>query len=188
MRLLKVAVACVNQTPFAWETNFAHLRMAIEHARAEGVTMLCLPELALTGYGCEDAFFMDGLQDTAFTQLEALAPLTKGMAVAVGLPVFHEKALYNAAALLVDGRIVGFAAKQFLAGDGIHYEPRWFKPWPSRKVAQGLDRLGLPKLRQFPMDAGEGLESSRELLRRLHGRDSSGGGTIRRSYAYSTFG
>jgi NAD+ synthase (glutamine-hydrolysing) len=131
MRLIKVAVACVNQTPFAWDENFAHLRMAIEHARAEGVSMLCLPELAITGYGCEDAFFMDGLQDTAFTQLEALAQLSKGMVIAVGLPVYHEKALYNAAALLADGAIVGFAAKQFLAGDGIHYEPRWFKAWPA---------------------------------------------------------
>ena len=134
MKLIKVAVACVNQTPFAWETNFAHLRMAIEHARAEGATMLCLPELAITGYGCEDAFFMDGLQEYAFTQLLQLAPLTRGMVVAVGLPVYHEKALYNAAALLADGKIVGFVAKQFLAADGIHYEPRWFKRWPAGEV------------------------------------------------------
>ena len=134
MKLIKVAVACVNQTPFAWDENFAHLRMAIEHARAEGATILCLPELAITGYGCEDAFFMDGLQDTAFAQLDALAPLTKGMIVAVGLPVYHEKALYNAAALLADGKIVGFVAKQFLAGDGIHYEPRWFKAWPAGEI------------------------------------------------------
>jgi len=134
MKLIKVGVACVNQTPFAWESNFAHLRTAIDHARAEGVTLLCLPELAITGYGCEDAFFMDGLQDTAFAQLDALAPLTKGMVVAVGLPVYHEKALYNTAALLADGKIVGFVAKQFLAGDGIHYEPRWFKAWPGSEI------------------------------------------------------
>ena len=131
MKLIKVGVACVNQTPLAWDTNFAHLRTAIDHARAEGVTVLCLPELAITGYGCEDAFFMDGLQDIAFAQLDALAPLTKGMVVTVGLPVYHEKALYNAAALLADGKIVGFVAKQFLAGDGIHYEPRWFKECPA---------------------------------------------------------
>jgi NAD+ synthase (glutamine-hydrolysing) len=87
MKLVKVAVACVNQTPFAWDSNFAHLRIAIEHARAEGVTMLCLPELAITGYACEDAFFMDGLQDIAFSQLDALAPLTRGMVVAGGLPL-----------------------------------------------------------------------------------------------------
>ena len=134
MKLVKVAVACVNQTPFAWEENFAHLRMAIEHARAEGATVLCLPELAITGYGCEDAFHMDGLQDMAFAQLDQLAALTKGMIVAVGVPAFHEKALYDAGALLVDGKLIGFVAKQFLAGDGIHYEPRWFKPWPAGEV------------------------------------------------------
>lgn len=141
MRLVKVAVACVNQTPFAWDDNLAHLRTAIEQARGEGATLLCLPELAITGYGCEDAFFMDGLQDTAFAQLEALAALTTGMVVTVGLPVYHEKALYNAAAVLADGAIVGFAAKQFLAGDGIHYEPRWFKPWPAGEV-DVLERIG----------------------------------------------
>jgi NAD+ synthase (glutamine-hydrolysing) len=134
MKLVKVAVACVNQTPLSWDTNFAHLRMAIEHARAEGVTVLCLPELAVTGYGCEDAFFMDGLQDTAFAMLDQVAPHTKGMAVAVGVPIYHEKALYDAAALLADGEIVGFVGKQFLAGDGIHYEPRWFKSWPAGEV------------------------------------------------------
>jgi NAD+ synthase (glutamine-hydrolysing) len=151
MKLIKVAVACVNQTPFAWEQNFAHLRMAIEHARAEGATMLCLPELAITGYGCEDAFFMDGLQDIAFAQLDALAPLTKGMVIAVGLPVYHEKALYNAAALLVDGKIAGFVAKQFLAGDGIHYEPRWFKAWPAGEV-DVLERTDTDgSIRRYPI-------------------------------------
>ena len=64
---------------------------------------MCLPELAITGYGCEDAFFMDGLQHTAFAQLERLAAFTAGMVVSVGLPLYHEKALYNGAALLVDG-------------------------------------------------------------------------------------
>ncbi len=141
MRLIKVAVACLNQTPFAWDENLAHLTQAIEQARADGVSILCLPELAITGYGCEDAFFMDGLQDLAFSQLEQLALLTEGMVVAVGLPVYHEKALYNAAALLANGKIVGFVAKQFLAGDGIHYEPRWFKAWPAGEV-DVLERTG----------------------------------------------
>src|SRR4051812_17113991 len=151
MRLVKVAVACVNQTPFAWDANFAHLCAAIDQARAAGATLLCLPELAITGYGCEDAFFMDGLQDTAFAQLEALAALTSGMVVAVGLPVYHEKALYDAAALLADGAIVGFVGKQFLAGDGIHYEPRWFKPWPAGEV-DVLERTAADgSVRRYPI-------------------------------------
>ncbi|MCX5747916.1 MAG: NAD(+) synthase [Proteobacteria bacterium] len=151
MKLVKVAVACVNQTPLAWDENFAHLRIAIEQARGEGVTLLCLPELAITGYGCEDTFHMDGVQDTAFLQLELLAPLTRGMVVCVGLPVYHEKALYNAAAVLVNGDIVGFAAKQFLAGDGIHYEPRWFKAWPAGEIDQ-LERTNADgTIRRYPI-------------------------------------
>jgi NAD+ synthase (glutamine-hydrolysing) len=151
MKLLKVAVACVNQTPFAWDENLAHLRMAIEHARAEGATVLCLPELAITGYGCEDAFFMDGLQDTAFAQLQTLATYTTGMVVAVGLPIFNEKALYNCAAILADGAIVGFAAKQFLPGDGVHYEPRWFKPWPAGEIDMLERTLDDGTLQKFPI-------------------------------------
>jgi NAD+ synthase (glutamine-hydrolysing) len=151
MRLVKLGVACVNQTPLAWDENFAHLREAIERARAEGVSLLCLPELAITGYGCEDTFFMAGLQDTAFKQLDALAALTKGMIVAVGVPLYHEKALYNTAALLADGEIVGFAAKQFLAGDGIHYEPRWFKAWPAGEI-DTLERTAADgSTRKFPI-------------------------------------
>jgi NAD+ synthase (glutamine-hydrolysing) len=131
MRLVHVGVACLNQLPLAWDRNLANIRDAIAAARAAGVTLLCLPELAITGYGCEDTFFMGGVQDTAWRQLEAIAAMTRGMAVAVGMPVYHEKALYNCAALVADGAIVGFTAKQFLAGDGIHYEPRWFKPYPA---------------------------------------------------------
>src|SRR3954466_15824425 len=151
MRLVKVAVACVNQTPLAWDDNLAHLRSAIELARAEGVTLLCLPELAITGYGCEDAFFMHGLQDTAFAQLDALAAETEGMVVAVGLPVYHEKALYDAGALPADGEIIGFVGKQFLPGDGIHYEPRWFKPWPAGEVDTFERTLDDGTLKRFPI-------------------------------------
>src|SRR5262245_7267018 len=151
MKLIKVGVASVNQTPFAWDDNFAHLKLAIDKARADGVSVLCLPELAITGYGCEDAFFMDGLQDLAFAQLEQLAALTQGMVVAVGLPLYHEKALHDAAALLADGKIVGFVGKQFLAGDGIHYEPRWFKPWPAAEV-DVLERVADDgSIRRFPI-------------------------------------
>jgi NAD+ synthase (glutamine-hydrolysing) len=131
MKLVKVGVACLNQTPLDWDRNLANIREAIRRARAAGVSLLLLPEMAITGYGCEDTFFMPAMQESAFAALEALAPDTKGMVVAVGVPVYLEKALYNCGALLVDGAIAGFVGKRFLAGDGIHYEPRWFKEWPA---------------------------------------------------------
>jgi NAD+ synthase (glutamine-hydrolysing) len=130
MRLLRVAAATLNQTPLDWDGNRANIIAALEAARAEGVSVLCLPELCVTGYGCEDAFLSPNTHALALVVLEEILPYTRGLVVAVGLPLFHNKAIYNTCALLVDGKIAGFVAKRALAGDGIHYEPRWFKPWP----------------------------------------------------------
>src|SRR5690606_16269021 len=55
----------------------------------------------------------------------------RDLIVAVGLPFWHQDAVYNAACLIADGEPLGIVCKRALAGDGIHYEPRWFKPWPS---------------------------------------------------------
>jgi NAD+ synthase (glutamine-hydrolysing) len=135
MNRVHVAVGILNQTPFAWADNEAHVRGAIREARARGVTVLCLPELCLTGYGCEDMFHSAELQRSAWSMLERVASEeTAGMVVVLGLPVEHRGAVYNCAALCVDGAVVGLVAKRFLAGDGIHYEPRWFKPWPAGVV------------------------------------------------------
>ncbi|MGI9242695.1 MAG: nitrilase-related carbon-nitrogen hydrolase, partial [Verrucomicrobiales bacterium] len=131
MKLVRVASGMVNQTPMDWEGNRLNLISAIAEARAAGASVLCLPELAVTGYGCEDAFLSPGVGERAMEELQNLLPETEGMIVAVGLPVWHRSKVYDCAAVLADGQLVGFAAKQFLAGDGLHYEPRWFKPWPN---------------------------------------------------------
>lgn len=130
MRLVRVAAATLNQTPLDWDNNRANIIAAIESARAEGVSVLCLPELCISGYGCEDAFLSPNTHALSLEVLREILPFTRGMIVSVGLPLFHNKAIYNACALVVDGKIAGFVAKRALAGDGIHYEPRWFKPWP----------------------------------------------------------
>jgi NAD+ synthase (glutamine-hydrolysing) len=130
MRRIKVGAAILNQTPLDWDGNARNIVLAIEHARALGVTVLCLPELCITGYGCEDAFLSASTHQMALERLVELLPHTRGMIACLGLPVLHRNGLFNTACLVSDGRIVGFVAKHFLAGEGIHYEPRWFKPWP----------------------------------------------------------
>lgn len=129
MKALRVAAATLNQTPLHWDRNLDNIRKAIQLAKEQRVSLLCLPEMAITGYGCEDAFLSPFVQDTALSTLLALTADCNDITVAVGLPIFFESALYNAAALISTGKICGIVAKQFLAGDGIHYEPRWFKPW-----------------------------------------------------------
>src|SRR6185437_9337890 len=131
MKLIKVSAAVLNQTPLDWNGNKARIVAAIEAARREAVSLLCLPELCITGYGCEDAFLSPGLQKMARQVLAEIVPATEGMIVSLGLPLAYHHGLFNAACQAVDGRIAGFAAKRFLAGDGLHYEPRWFKPWPA---------------------------------------------------------
>jgi NAD+ synthase (glutamine-hydrolysing) len=130
MTHIKTAVVALNQTPLDWDGNLARIRAALTVARGEGASLVCLPELCITGYGCEDAFFSPHTLNRAWQTLTDLLPDTRGMVVALGLPVAHQHALYNTAALVVDGKLAGLVAKQNLAGDGIHYEPRWFKPWP----------------------------------------------------------
>ena len=61
-------------------------------------------------------------------------PDTTGIVACFGLPVFYEGGVYNAAAVACDGQLLGLVAKQHLAGDGIHYEPRWFRRWPAGVV------------------------------------------------------
>ncbi|MBX3425068.1 MAG: NAD(+) synthase [Pirellulales bacterium] len=134
MQKIRLAAAALNQTPLDWQGNARRIRSAIAEARAAGAAILCLPELCITGYGCEDAFLSTGVPQTALELLIELLPDTRGMVVALGLPLVVEGPLYNGAALACDGRLLGFALKQHLAGDGIHYEPRWFRKWPATRV------------------------------------------------------
>jgi NAD+ synthase (glutamine-hydrolysing) len=130
MTRIRLAAAVLNQTPLDWNGNQQNILAAIEAARRAEAFLLCLPELCITGYGCEDAFHGPGLQATALDVLQEILPATEGMIVSLGLPLLHHHALFNCACLAVDGRIAGFVAKRFLCGDGLHYEPRWFKAWP----------------------------------------------------------
>lgn len=136
MKAVRVAAAALNQVPLDWEGNQRRIVALLRRARQSGVTLLCLPELCISGYGCEDAFLSLGCLREAESVLGQILAETKGMVVSIGLPVLVGHGVYNAAALVVDGRLMGLAAKRFLAGDGVHYEPRWFKAWPEGKRAE----------------------------------------------------
>ena len=143
MNSLRVAAVALNQTPLAWDANAENILNGVRKARDEGASVVCLPELCVTGYGCEDAFFSPDVQQMAVTMLMQLLPEFADCVVALGLPIRHRGQLYNAAGLVVNGRLLGFGLKQNLAGDGIHYEPRWFRAWPANsadEITLGEDR------------------------------------------------
>jgi NAD+ synthase (glutamine-hydrolysing) len=136
LKLVTVAAAALNQTPLDWNRNRDNIVRAIERARAEGVGLLCLPELCITGYGCEDAFLSPHVRETALDVLQEILPSTTGLAVNLGLPLSHNRGIYNVSCLVASAKVLGFVAKRALAGDGIHYEPRWFKAWPAGRRAR----------------------------------------------------
>ncbi|MGJ8723741.1 MAG: NAD(+) synthase [Roseibacillus sp.] len=136
MRNLHLAAASINQTPLDWDGNQERILAVIAEAKKEQAALLCLPELAITGYGCEDQFLAPDTADRALAILLNMLPETQGLAVAIGLPLRYQNRLFNVVALISDAELVGFYAKQNLAGDGLHYEPRWFSPWPETMQEQ----------------------------------------------------
>jgi NAD+ synthase (glutamine-hydrolysing) len=136
MLKIKVAGTVLNQTPMDWSGNKNRIELALKKAREEKVSVLCLPELCITGYGCEDAFFYPHVQEAALNMLFEILPSTKDLFVTVGLPISHKGVLFNVAAVLVNGKLCGFIPKKSLAGDGVHYEPRWFKAWKADTVSE----------------------------------------------------
>lgn len=136
MRSYRIAGATVNQTPMAWSQNLAHLKSVIREAKQNGVEILCLPELSITGYGCEDLFLSEWLPQKALSFVPELVAETEGIFTTLNLPLRYEGKLYNCSIVVHDREILGVYAKQYMALDGVHYEPRWFNPWPIGKEGQ----------------------------------------------------
>jgi len=126
---MKIAGASLNQTPLDWANNTANIIAAITAAKKEKTKLLCLPELCITGYGCEDMFLAPWVANQAMKELFEILPLTDSITVTLGLPVWHNNQVYNTVALVSDKKILGFQAKQKLPNYGVHYEQRWFTPW-----------------------------------------------------------
>ena len=128
---LRLGAATLNQTPLAWKSNAENISKAINKAKAEGVDILCLPELCITSYGCQDMFLASWVSAKAVDTLIELLPETSGIAVTLGFPYWVDGKVYNCVALVHDQQIIGISAKQNLPGEGVYYEPRWFQRWPS---------------------------------------------------------
>ncbi len=136
-----LAGAALNQTPLDWENNLRNIKSAIAQAKESKADILCLPEMCLPGYGCEDLFLSDWLSVTCFEKLLEIKEWCTDIVVCVGLPIRLNQRTYNTACVIKNQEIVGFSAKQFLATDGVHYEPRWFHAWAA-DVVEEFEMLG----------------------------------------------
>ena len=112
--------------------NRDQILQTMEKALALGVKLLVLPELAVTGYTCGDLFGQAALLDGAVAALEAITTATKGrdQLLVAGVPLAVAGRLYNCAAVIQDGRILGVVPKRNIPGYGEFYETRNFSPGP----------------------------------------------------------
>ncbi len=126
---MRIAGASLNQTPLDWAQNTSNIIEAITKAKKQGVDILCLPELCITGYGCEDMFLAPWVEQQALEEVSKILSHTAGITVTLGLPMWYENQIFNTVCLVSNGKILGFQAKQKLPNYGVHYEQRWFTPW-----------------------------------------------------------
>ncbi len=105
---------------------------AIDEAAQEHAKIVVFPELCITGYTCGDLYLQDVLLSRAKAALNRIAKYTrdKDMLVFVGIPLDIEGKLYNVAAALNRGEILGLTTKTFLPNYGEFYEMRQFTPGP----------------------------------------------------------
>lgn len=109
--------------------NVQPLLALVERARSRAASVLLLPELALTGFTCEDLFFSRGLQQATRSALARLVAATADGAptVVVGAPLaVADGRLFNVALVIADGRICGAVPKSHLPNYGEFYDRRWF--------------------------------------------------------------
>ena len=110
--------------------NAEQIFTLMREADKQGVKVLALPELCLTGYTCGDLFLQETLLDGAEEGLRTILEATKNldMVTAIGLPVrdrWHNK-LYNCAAIIHKGEVLGLVPKTYVPNYGEFYEQRWF--------------------------------------------------------------
>src|SRR3954451_2543475 len=123
---LRVALAQINATVGDISGNAQKIRENIERARDEGAQLVVLPELALTGYPPEDLLLKTHFVDAAGAALEELARETEDIVAIVGFPERRDD-VYNAAAVLADGRVQAIYRKMFLPNYGVFDENSYFQ-------------------------------------------------------------
>src|SRR5437660_5170600 len=128
---LRVAAAVPTLRVAACAFNAERILALLARAESERVAVIVFPELCLTGYTCADLFQHRALQDGA---REALAQVARqgasafsGLAI-IGLPLAVGDQLFNCAAVLHRGRVLGVVPKSFIPNYKEFYERRWFTP------------------------------------------------------------
>ena len=125
---IKVAAGTPNVQVADCEFNAAEIIKMVREMEAEGARVMVFPELCITAYTCGDLFWQENLLEEAKVQLVRIAEETADVdaIIFVGLPLEYKGKLYNVAAGLNHGEILGFVPKTYLPNYNEFYEARYF--------------------------------------------------------------
>ena len=131
---IKVAAATPDIRVADVDYNKEQIIKQMDEAAEAGAKIIVFPELCITGYTCSDLFLQDILLNSAKKALVEITEHTKNLdaLVFVGVPLAVGGELYNVAAALNHGNILGFTTKSFLPNYGEFYEMRQFRPGPKK--------------------------------------------------------
>lgn len=117
--------------------NAAVIRAELERAYGHGAKIIVFPELCLTGYTCGELFLQQLLLERAAEQLQHIAEATrdKDALVVIGLPVERDGRLYNVAAVMQNGELLGMIPKANIPSYAEFYEGRHFAEGNEEPVA-----------------------------------------------------
>lgn len=132
--MIKIALAQINPTVGALSENASKIIAYLKRARPMGVDLVIFPELALTGYPPEDLLRKNQFIAKNKQQLKLIAKASKGLTVIVGFVDSQKGNLYNAAAVIQDGKIVDIYHKIILPNYGVFDEKRYFSPGSSLAI------------------------------------------------------
>ena len=110
--------------------NEKNIMNLMDEAYEKQVSVLVFPELCITGYTCGDLFLQDVLLKAAQDSLRHIVSHSAGknMLVFVGMPFMHKGKLFNVAAAICDGRLLGLVPKKNIPNYSEFYEMRHFTP------------------------------------------------------------
>ena len=126
MKNIQVTSVSMKTTPLDFEGNFNTIINILQQSALKDSSIIVFPELALSGYGCEDVFLYSFVCEKSLFYLHKILPFSKNRLLAVGLPISIPPKIYNACALLHNEKILGFITKNNLAIRQVFYENRWF--------------------------------------------------------------
>ncbi|HEY97962.1 MAG TPA: NAD+ synthase [Dehalococcoidia bacterium] len=125
-RRLRIGIAQVNTTVGDFTGNIDKITNTIKLARSSGVDILTFPELAICGYPPEDLLFKPEFIADNLKSLEKITKETSGISIIIGF-VDGRETIYNAAAIIHDGKLAGVYHKIYLPNYGVFDEDRYFQ-------------------------------------------------------------